>query len=138
VAQSIATRKFPFDRNGFAYVVDAADGTLLRATKYLTTDWAEKIDLKTGRPIKVREHSPYEVGRNVSICPSAMGGKDQQPGAVDPKEPNIFYMSTNNWCMELEPQERTQTNQERSTCSRTCTCIPRSPALPARSRSTMS
>ena len=33
-----------FDRNGFAYVVDAADGTLLRATKYVTTDWAEKID----------------------------------------------------------------------------------------------
>jgi glucose dehydrogenase len=40
-----------------------------------------------------------------------MGGKDQQPGSVDPKEPNIFYMPTNNWCMELNPQERTHTNQ---------------------------
>ena len=40
-----------------------------------------------------------------------MGGKDQQPGSVDPKEPNVFYMPTNNWCMELEPQERTHTNQ---------------------------
>jgi len=40
-----------------------------------------------------------------------MGGKDQQPGSVDPKEPNIFYMPTNNWCMELEPQERTHTIQ---------------------------
>ena len=40
-----------------------------------------------------------------------MGGKDQQPGSVDPKEPNLFYMPTNNWCMELEPQERTHTNQ---------------------------
>jgi lanthanide-dependent methanol dehydrogenase len=100
-----------FDRNGFAYVLDRTDGTLLRATKYVTTDWAEKVDMKTGRPIKVREKSPLEVGRNVSTCPSAMGGKDQQPGAVDPKEPNIFYMPTNNWCMELEPQERTHTNQ---------------------------
>ena len=39
-----------------------------------------------------------------------MGGKDQQPGSVDPKEPNVFYVPTNNWCMELEPQERTHTN----------------------------
>ena len=100
-----------FDRNGFAYVLDRTDGTLLRANKYVTTDWAEKVDMKTGRPVKVREHSPLERGRNVEACPSAMGGKDQQPGSVDPKEPNIFYMPTNNWCMELEPQERTHTNQ---------------------------
>ena len=100
-----------FDRNGFAYVLDRTDGTLLRANKFVTVDWAEKVDLKTGRPIKVREHSPFEIGRNTTTCPSAMGGKDQQPGSVDPKEPNIFYMPTNNWCMELEPQERTHTQQ---------------------------
>jgi PQQ-dependent dehydrogenase (methanol/ethanol family) len=100
-----------FDRNGFAYVLDRADGTLLRAHKYVTTDWAEKIDMKTGRPIKVREHSPLERGRNVSACPSAMGGKDQQPCSIDPAEPNKAYCPTNNWCMELEPQERMHTQQ---------------------------
>ena len=100
-----------FDRNGFAYVLDRTNGTLLRANKYVTVDWAEKIDMKTGRPVKVREHSPLERGRNVSACPSAMGGKDQQPASVDPAEPNKFYVPTNNWCMELEPQERTHTQQ---------------------------
>jgi len=100
-----------FDRNGFAYVLDRADGSLLRANKYVTVDWAEKVDLKTGRPIKVREHSPLERGRNVSACPSAMGGKDQQPCSVDPADPTKFYCPTNNWCMELEPQERTHTQQ---------------------------
>ncbi len=100
-----------FDRNGFAYVLDRTDGTLLRANKYVTVDWAEKVDLKTGRPIKVAEHSPFAVGVNVSVCPSAMGGKDQQPCAVDPKEPNMVYCPTNNWCMEDEPQQRTHTNQ---------------------------
>ena len=100
-----------FDRNGFAYVLDRTDGTLLRANKYVTVDWAEKIDLKTGRPIKVKEHSPFDVGVNTSVCPSAMGGKDQQPCAVDPKEPNVVYCPTNNWCMEDEPQQRTHTNQ---------------------------
>jgi PQQ-dependent dehydrogenase (methanol/ethanol family) len=100
-----------FDRNGFAYVLDRTDGTLLRANKYVTVDWAEKIDFKTGRPIKVPEHSPFAVGVNTSVCPSAMGGKDQQPCAVDPKESNMVYCPTNNWCMEDEPQERTHTNQ---------------------------
>ena len=104
-------RSSHFDRNGFAYVLDRTDGTLLRANKYVTVDWAEKIDLKTGRPVKVREHSPLERGRNVAACPSAMGGKDQQPCSVDPKEPNKFYCPTNNWCMEHEPQERTHTQQ---------------------------
>ncbi len=100
-----------FDRNGFAYVLNREDGTLLRASKFVTVDWAEKVDLKTGRPVKVYEHSPFEVGRNVAACPSAMGGKDQQPCSVDPKEPNKFYCPTNNWCMEDEPQERTHTQQ---------------------------
>ena len=100
-----------FDRNGFNYVLDRTDGTLLRTHKYVTVNWAEKIDMKTGRPIKVREHSPLERGRNVQACPSAMGGKDQQPASVDPAEPNKFYVPTNNWCMELEPQERSHTNQ---------------------------
>ena len=49
-----------FDRNGFAYVLDRTDGTLLRANKYVTTNWAEKIDMKTGRPVKVTEHSPLK------------------------------------------------------------------------------
>ncbi|HEX4239903.1 MAG TPA: PQQ-dependent dehydrogenase, methanol/ethanol family, partial [Steroidobacteraceae bacterium] len=100
-----------FDRNGFAYVLDRTDGTLLRAHKYVTVNWAEKIDMKTGRPVKVAEHSPLLVGKNTQACPSAMGGKDQQPVAVDPGDSAFFYVPTNNWCMELEPQQRAHTNQ---------------------------
>ena len=100
-----------FDRNGFAYVFDRTDGTLLRAHKYVTVNWAEKIDMKTGRPVKVAEHSPLKVGDNTQACPSAMGGKDQQPVAVDPNDAQNFYVPTNNWCMELEPQQRSHTTQ---------------------------
>ena len=100
-----------FDRNGFAYVLDRTNGTLLRAHKFVTVDWAEKVDLKTGRPVKVKAHSPFAVGVNTPSCPSAMGGKDQQPCSVDPKEPSKFYCPTNNWCMEDEPQERSHTQQ---------------------------
>jgi PQQ-dependent dehydrogenase (methanol/ethanol family) len=100
-----------FDRNGFAYVLDRTDGTLLRAHKYVTTNWAEKVDMKTGRPVKVYEHSPLKVHDNTQACPSAMGGKDQQPCAIDPSEPGMAYCPTNNWCMEDEPQERSHTQQ---------------------------
>jgi len=100
-----------FDRNGFVYVLDRVDGTLLKAHKFVTVNWAEKVDLKTGRPVKVKEHSPFARGVNTQACPSAMGGKDQQPASVDPKDPQWFYVPTNNWCMEDEPQERTHTQQ---------------------------
>ena len=100
-----------FDRNGFAYVLDRADGTLLRANKFVTVNWAEKIDLKTGRPVKVFEHSPLLPNGNTQACPSAMGGKDQQPCAIDPSEPGMAYCPTNNWCMEDEPQQRSHTQQ---------------------------
>ncbi|CAB4244038.1 Methanol dehydrogenase [Methylacidimicrobium sp. AP8] len=100
-----------FDRNGFCYVLNRTDGTIIRANKFVTVNWAEKIDMKTGRPVKVKEHSPFEVGKAVQAYPSAMGGKDQQPVAVDPKEPNVFYAPTNNWGMTLEPMERAHTNQ---------------------------
>jgi glucose dehydrogenase len=127
-----------FDRNGFAYVLDRTDGTLLRANKYVTVNWAEKIDMKTGRPVKVPEHSPLKVGENTQACPSAMGGKDQQPVAVDPNDPANFYVPTNNWCMELEPQQRSHTTRARCTCSPMCTCIRRSRASRASSRSSTS
>ncbi len=77
----------------------------------MTANWAEKYDISTDRPIKVPAHSPLETGRNTQACPSAMGGKDQQPGSVDPKDPTKFYMPTNNWCMELNPQTRAYQQQ---------------------------
>ena len=67
--------------------------------------------MNTDRPIKVPEHSPLEAGRNTQACPSAMGGKDQQPGSVDPNDPTKFYVPTNNWCMEDNPQARAYQQQ---------------------------
>ncbi len=38
-------------KNGFFYVLDAASGKLISAEKYAGVNWAEKIDLATGRPV---------------------------------------------------------------------------------------
>jgi lanthanide-dependent methanol dehydrogenase len=100
-----------FDRNGFAYVLDRTNGTLLEAHKYVYVNWAEKIDMKTDRPVKVYEHSPLLVNHMAQACPSAMGGKDQQPASVDPNNPEVFFVPTNNWCMQDTPQTRTSMQQ---------------------------
>lgn len=75
----------------------------------MPANWAERIDMKTGRPVKVAAHSPLERGKKVQAFPSAMGGKDQQPCSVDPANAAVFFCGTNNWHMELEPQERGNT-----------------------------
>ena len=74
-----------FDRNGFAYVLDRTDGTLLRANKYVTVDWAEKIDLKTGRPIKVKEHSPFALACNVRCARRPWAARISSPVRLIPK-----------------------------------------------------
>ncbi|MGH8294519.1 MAG: PQQ-dependent dehydrogenase, methanol/ethanol family [Steroidobacteraceae bacterium] len=100
-----------FDRNGFAYVLDRTNGTLLEAHKYVYVNWAEKVNMKTGRPVKVYAHSPLMINQMTQSCPSAMGGKDQQPVSVDPNDPDIFYVPTNNWCMQDTPLTRTSMQQ---------------------------
>ena len=75
-----------FDRNGFAYVLDRTDGTLLRAHKYVTMNWAEKIDMKTGpagqspRAFAVqgrRQHASLSVGHGRQ-GPAAGGGGSER------------------------------------------------------------
>ncbi|MCY3793538.1 MAG: PQQ-dependent dehydrogenase, methanol/ethanol family, partial [Gammaproteobacteria bacterium] len=39
-------------KNGFFYVIDRADGTLLRAHPFATVTWATHVDLETGRPVE--------------------------------------------------------------------------------------
>jgi len=39
-------------KNGFFYVIDRADGKLLRAHKFATVTWATHVDLDTGRPVE--------------------------------------------------------------------------------------
>ncbi|MGB6487031.1 MAG: PQQ-binding-like beta-propeller repeat protein [Steroidobacteraceae bacterium] len=51
------------------------------------------------------------VNQMAQACPSAMGGKDQQPASVDPSNPQVFFVPTNNWCMQDTPQTRTSLQQ---------------------------
>src|SRR6266550_2566605 len=95
-----------FDRNGFGYTLDRTTGALLVAEKYdPQVNWATNVDMKTGRPQVVAKYSTAKGGPDVNtkgICPAALGSKDQQPAAFNPKNKR-FYIPTNHVCMDYEP-----------------------------------
>ena len=91
-----------FDRNGFAYVLDRRNGKLLRANKFdPSTNWAEKIDLQTGRPVLNDAKMTKEDVNVKDICPAAQGAKNHQPVSYDPKS-KLFYLGTNHICMDYQ------------------------------------
>jgi PQQ-dependent dehydrogenase (methanol/ethanol family) len=90
-----------FDRNGFSYTLDRATGELLMAEPFVNVNWATGVDLKTGKPIENPEKRTSASKNTKDICPSAMGGKNQQPVAYSPRT-NFFYVPTNNLCMDYE------------------------------------
>ncbi|MCU7947342.1 MAG: methanol/ethanol family PQQ-dependent dehydrogenase [Candidatus Thiodiazotropha sp. (ex Cardiolucina cf. quadrata)] len=95
-----------FDRNGFGYTLDRANGELLVAEKYdPAVNWATHVDMKTGRPQVVSKYSTEQNGEDVNstgICPAALGSKDQQPASYSPRS-GLFYVPTNHVCMDYEP-----------------------------------
>jgi PQQ-dependent dehydrogenase (methanol/ethanol family) len=100
-----------FDRNGFAYTMDRANGELLVAKKYdPTVNWATEVVMdpasdQYGRPQVVAEYSTQQNGEDTNttgICPAALGTKDQQPATYSPKT-GLFYVPTNHVCMDYEP-----------------------------------
>jgi quinohemoprotein ethanol dehydrogenase len=68
-------------KNGFFYVIDRKTGKLVSAQKFAKVTWAERIDLKTGRPVEVehiREHA-------ADLWPSPNGAHSWQAMSFSPK-----------------------------------------------------
>ena len=93
------------DRNGFGYTMDRETGVPLVAERFdPVVNWAERIDLATGRPVPAKKYSTNQgVNNNIEgICPASIGSKDQQPAAYSPRT-HLFYVPTNHVCMDYEP-----------------------------------
>jgi len=93
-----------FDRNGFGYTLDRTNGKVLVANPYGATNWAKSVDLTTGRPVEDASKRTTAKGNTEGICPAAIGFKDQQPSAYSPQT-KLFYVPTNNICMDYEGVE---------------------------------
>lgn len=74
--------------NGFFYVIDRVSGKLLSAEKLGKVTWAERIDLKTGRPVEA-PNIRYEKGP-VEIWPSSLGMHNWQAMSYSPKTGLVY------------------------------------------------
>src|ERR1044071_9157730 len=71
----------------------------------VTTPCLVRLDMSsTGRPVEDMSKRTKQGVVTQDICPNAMGGKDQQPAAFSPKT-GLFYVPTNNMCMDYEATE---------------------------------
>ena len=72
------------NRNGFFYVLDRANGKLLAANPYVKVNWADRIDMATGRPVESAVMKRIRAGGDEEVFPSVLGGKNWQPMSWNP------------------------------------------------------
>ncbi len=78
-------------KNGFFYVLDRTDGAVISAEAYVNVNWANGVDLETGRPNEAPgaryENEPF------FIQPSPLGGHNWHPMAYNPST-GLVYLPT--------------------------------------------
>jgi alcohol dehydrogenase (cytochrome c) len=97
------------NRNGFFYVLDRTNGKLIAANPYVKVNWADKVDLKTGRPIESAITKSIRAGGDEEVWPSVLGGKNWTPMAWNPSN-GLAYANTLNmsWPYQLAKAEYKQ------------------------------
>jgi alcohol dehydrogenase (cytochrome c) len=93
------------NRNGFLYVIERATGKLLAANKFVKVNWAERIDLATGRPVWTDVTKAALEGKNVQVWPHLTGGKNWHPMAYSP-ETKLVYVNTMDFGWDYQPLPR--------------------------------
>ena len=97
------------NRNGFFYVLDRTNGKLLAANPYIKVNWADGIDMKTGRPIESAKTKSIRNGGDEEIFPSVLGGKNWNPMSWNPAT-GLAYGNTFNlsWMYKIAKPEYKQ------------------------------
>jgi alcohol dehydrogenase (cytochrome c) len=81
------------DRNGFLYVLDRINGSVIAAHPFEKINWAERIDIASGRPILTELSKRLIAGEEVEMWPGTRGGKNWSPMAFNPKT-GLVYLSS--------------------------------------------
>lgn len=74
--------------NGFFYIIDRTSGELLSATKYGKANWADRIDLRTGRPVE-KPGIRYENGPAI-VYPGISGVSNWQASSYNPRTGLVY------------------------------------------------
>ena len=91
------------NRNGFFYVFDRTDGTLLLAKQFVKMlTWASGIG-SDGRPIKLPNQEPSPGG--TKVCPSQDGATNWYSPSFNPST-GLYYVQTNEKCSVYTKKEQ--------------------------------
>jgi len=85
-------------KTGFFCIIDRKTGQVLSAEKYVPVTWADRVDLKTGRPVEAADARSYKYSSNGEklIEPSPMGGHNWNPMSYDPQTGLVYIPATEN------------------------------------------
>ena len=92
------------NRNGFFYVLDAATGKLIAANPFGKVNYADGVDLKTGRPRYNDVYRKALAGEKVEVWPSVSGVTNWQSMAFSPRT-GLAYVNTLHVGMTYEALE---------------------------------
>jgi alcohol dehydrogenase (cytochrome c) len=92
------------NRSGFLYVLDAKSGELVAANTYGKVNWADGIDMKTGRPKFNDVYKGALEGKNVTVWPNIIGVTNWQGAAFSPRT-GLLYVNTAHIGMTYEAPE---------------------------------
>jgi alcohol dehydrogenase (cytochrome c)/quinohemoprotein ethanol dehydrogenase len=70
-------------KNGFFYVLDRVSGELLSAEPFVPVNWAERIDLASGRPVE-NPQARFSNDKPALVQPGPAGGHNWQPMSFSP------------------------------------------------------
>jgi quinohemoprotein ethanol dehydrogenase len=79
-------------KNGFFYIIDRADGKLISAGTFAPVNWADRIDLRTGRPVE-NPLARYPDGKPFEMYPSPIGAHSVTTMSFNPRS-GLAYIPT--------------------------------------------
>jgi alcohol dehydrogenase (cytochrome c)/quinohemoprotein ethanol dehydrogenase len=92
------------NKNGYFYVLDRKTGKLLSAQAYVPVNWADGINLKTGRPIAHKDIRYSTTGKPVVMMPGPDGAHSWHPMAYSP-ETGLAYIPAQEIPKQFSPNE---------------------------------
>lgn len=81
-------------KNGFFYVLDRVTGQLLSADFIAKVTWADRIDLKTGRPVE-RPAARFPNGSTFQLSPPNAGAHTWMPSAYSSETKLVYFPIAN-------------------------------------------
>ena len=97
---------------GFFYVWEARTGKLLSAGKYAPENWADHIDIATGRPVQLPQ-ARYGFGTSALVYPAALGAHNWHPMSFSPRTGLVYIPVTENSSVYTSADPKTFQIKER-------------------------